>query len=67
VALAARLRHNRQELSRRAGELEELERSCARLRGHLLGENLPDPEPEITNELWFAFLVEHPELTGWDD
>jgi hypothetical protein len=36
------LRHNGQELLR---EAREFERSCARLRGRLLGNNLPDPEP----------------------
>jgi hypothetical protein len=70
------LRESGERLRRRIAEVrayhEDLRRSvrgtrreCARFLGEQLGRDLPDPEPEITNQLWFDFLTEHPELTGW--
>ncbi|MFL5914119.1 MAG: hypothetical protein ACJ752_00570 [Gaiellaceae bacterium] len=52
---------------------DEILRACREEREHrelvevgrALGDNLPEPEAEITNRAWFDFLLGHPELTGW--
>lgn len=46
-------------------DVQETARGCARTYGRVLGYRLPDAEP-VDNERWFDFLVDHPELTGWD-
>lgn len=55
----------RDQVTKLLTDCRETRHRAERAYGRILGERLPDAEP-VDNARWFDFLLEHPELTGWN-